>query len=375
MADASDIARYRQNLQDEVDGAVMYLALAGMEEHPSLVELYGQLAKTEQRHAALWREKLAEAGADSGDPKPSRRARALIWLAKRLGPGVLVSTIAKDERAGQFMYDDQPETEGTSLRADERSHARIMSRLAQDNPSAVTGPILAKLEGRHASIGGNALRAAVLGANDGLVSNLALVMGIAGATDERSAVLLAGLAGLLAGAISMALGEWISVQSSRELYEKQLATERSEIEEFPEEEAEELALIYQSKGIPRDQAEQIAASVMADPERALDTMAREELGIDPDDLGGSPWEAATASFFLFAFGAILPVLPFFVTAGTRAVAYSSLLSGLGLFALGAAISLMTGKNLWWSGFRQTLFGLAAAAVTFTVGTLLGVTVA
>jgi len=374
MADAPDIKRYRQNLQDEVDGSAMYRALAEIEGEPSLVELYERLAATEERHGALWRDKLVEAGVDPGKPKVSKRAKVLIWLAGRMGTGVLVSSIAKDERKGQFMYDDQAEADGTSLRADERSHARLMATLAEDNPTTMTGPVLARLEGRHSAVGGNALRAAVLGANDGLVSNLALVMGIAGATNDRTAVLLAGLAGLLAGAISMALGEWISVQSSRELYEHQLETERAEIEAFPDEEAEELKLIYQAKGIPSDQAAEMAASVMSDTERALETMAREELGIDPDDLGGSPWEAATASFFLFAIGAILPVIPFFFTTGPAAIAISSALSGIGLFALGAAISLLTGKNVWWSGFRQTLFGLAAAAVTFGVGTLLGVSV-
>ncbi len=374
MASQADVARYRENLQDEIDGAAMYRALAGMEEEPALVELYERLAATEERHAGLWREKLAEAGEEPGDRGVSRRARVLIWLASKMGTGVLVSTIAQQERAGQFMYDDQPETEGTTLRADERSHARILSTLAEDNPTTMTGPVLARLEGRHSAVGGNALRAAVLGANDGLVSNLALVMAIAGASSSRTAVLIAGLAGLLAGAISMALGEWISVQSSRELNQRQLETERSEIEEFPEEEAEELALIYQAKGIPPDQAAELAASVMQDAERALDTMAREELGIDPDDLGGSPWEAAITSFFLFAIGAILPVLPFFFTSGLPAISMSLLFSGLGLFGLGAAISLMTGRNVWWSGSRQTIFGLVAAAITFGIGSLLGVAV-
>ncbi|MCL1593064.1 MAG: VIT1/CCC1 transporter family protein [Actinomycetia bacterium] len=375
MAERADIERYRQNLQDEVDGAAMYRALADIEEEPALVELYERLAATEERHGGLWKEKLVEAGEDPGEVAVSRRARMLIWLSAKMGTGVLVSTIARDERSGQFMYDDQPETEGTSLRADERSHARIMATLAEDNPTSMTGPVLARLEGRHSAVGGNALRAAVLGANDGLVSNLALVMGIAGATNDRTAVLLAGLAGLLAGAISMALGEWISVQSSRELNKRQIATERSEIEEFPEEEAEELTLIYMAKGIPADQAAELAASVMADTERALDTMAREELGIDPDDLGGSAWEAAITSFFLFSMGAILPVLPFFFTSGATAIAISMLLSGIGLFALGAAISLMTGRNVWFSGFRQMSFGLVAAVITFGIGSLLGVAVA
>ncbi|NOX22079.1 MAG: rubrerythrin family protein [Actinobacteria bacterium] len=352
----------------------MYRALADMESDPSLAELYRRLAATEERHGNLWRDRLLEAGEDPGGMAVSRRARILIWLARRMGSGVLVSTIARDEQTGQFMYDDQSETEGTSLRADERSHARLMAVLAQDNPIAVTGPMLARLEGRHSAIGGNALRAAVLGANDGLVSNLALVMGIAGATSDRTTVLLAGLAGLLAGAISMALGEWISVQSSRELYERQIATEQSEIEEFPEEEAAELALIYQAKGVPAEQAAALAAAVMADPVKALDTLSREELGIDPDDLGGSPWEAAISSFFLFALGAILPVLPYFFTSGATVIAASLLLSGIGLLALGAAISLITGKSTIRSAVRQAAFGIAAAGVTYAIGSLLGVAV-
>ncbi len=374
MSTSDDLDRYRGNLQDEIDGAAMYRALADMESEPSLAELYRRLAATEERHGNLWRDRLLEAGEDPGGMAVSRRARILIWLARRMGSGVLVSTIARDEQTGQFMYDDQSETEGTSLRADERSHARLMAVLAQDNPIAVTGPMLARLEGRHSAIGGNALRAAVLGANDGLVSNLALVMGIAGATSDRTTVLLAGLAGLLAGAISMALGEWISVQSSRELYERQIATEQSEIEEFPEEEAAELALIYQAKGVPAEQAAALAAAVMADPVKALDTLSREELGIDPDDLGGSPWEAAISSFFLFALGAILPVLPYFFTSGATVIAASLLLSGIGLLALGAAISLITGKSTIRSAVRQAAFGIAAAGVTYAIGSLLGVAV-
>ncbi|VAW07298.1 Uncharacterized membrane protein [hydrothermal vent metagenome] len=374
MSTSDDLDRYRGNLQDEIDGAAMYRALAEMESEPSLAELYRRLAATEERHGDLWRDRLLEAGEDPGGMAVSRRVRILIWLARRMGSGVLVSTIARDEQTGQFMYDDQSETEGTSLRADERSHARLMAVLAQDNPIAVTGPMLARLEGRHSAIGGNALRAAVLGANDGLVSNLALVMGIAGATSDRTTVLLAGLAGLLAGAISMALGEWISVQSSRELYERQIATEQSEIEEFPEEEAAELALIYQAKGVPAEQAAALAAAVMADPVKALDTLSREELGIDPDDLGGSPWEAAMSSFFLFALGAILPVLPYFFTSGATVIAASLLLSGIGLLALGAAISLITGKSTIRSAVRQAAFGIAAAGVTYAIGSLLGVAV-
>jgi vacuolar iron transporter family protein len=370
--DPSDIRRYRENLQDETDGAAMYRALADLEENPQLSTLYLRLAETEERHGSLWAAKLDEAGA-GGDVAPSRRARLLMWLARRvMGPGVLVSTLAAQERTGQFMYDDQPEAAGTSLAADERSHARLLHSIAGTQSTGMRGPALARLEGRHSAVGGNELRAAVLGANDGLVSNLALVMGVAGASISNDAVLIAGLAGLLAGAISMALGEWLSVQSSRELYQRQLDIEAAEIAEVPEEEAAELALIYQAKGMPREQAEQLAARIMEDTEQALATMAREELGIDPEELGGSAWKAAGASFILFTLGAIVPVAPFFVTSGAAAVAISLAVSGVALFAVGAAITLVTGRGVLFSGARQMGFGLVAAAITFGIGSLLGV---
>ena len=275
--DRDDIARYRENIRDETDGAYQYRVLAELEEQPQLVELYERLAATEERHAAFWDEKLRAAGQPVPSRAPSRRARILAWSARRLGPSVLSSNLAREERAGQYMYDDQPESHDTSLPADERSHARLLSALTSGS-GGVEGSTLARLEGRHRTIGGNALRAAVLGANDGLVSNLALVMGVAGADISNQAVLIAGFAGLLAGASSMAIGEWLSVQSSRELYQRQIDIEALEIEEIPEEEEEELSLIYQAKGLPEDQARQLAARVMSDHETALDTLAREELG-------------------------------------------------------------------------------------------------
>ncbi|HRC87593.1 MAG TPA: VIT1/CCC1 transporter family protein, partial [Thermoanaerobaculia bacterium] len=236
----------------------------------------------------------------------------------------------------------------------------------------LAGGVVAKLEGRHRAMGGNALRAAVLGANDGLVSNLSLVMGVAGAALDNHGILLTGLAGLLAGAISMALGEWLSVQSSRELYERQITIEKEELAADPEAEAQELALIYQSKGVPAAEAGALARRLIENRETALDTLAREELGIDPEELGGSAWEAALSSFVLFAVGAIVPVGPFFFATGQAAVALSLGLSGLGLFGIGAAITLMTGRGLWFSGLRQLGFGLAAAAVTYGIGWLMGV---
>jgi VIT1/CCC1 family predicted Fe2+/Mn2+ transporter len=273
------------------------------------------------------------------------------------------------------MYDDQPEALGTSLAADERSHAVMLDALKKEATSGVRGGVLAKLETRHKAVGGNALRAAVLGANDGLVSNTSLVMGVAGASFTASGVLLSGLAGLLAGAISMALGEWLSVQSARELHESMIQSEREEILAMPEAEAEELALIYQAKGMSEDEAKRAAEDVMDDPDAFLDTKVREELGIDPEDLGGSAWEAAIASFFLFAIGAIIPVLPLFFTSGTTAVVWSLASSGLGLFLLGIATALFTGTGFLKTGSRSLTLGLVAAGVTYGIGSLLGTAVA
>jgi VIT1/CCC1 family predicted Fe2+/Mn2+ transporter len=199
-------------------------------------------------------------------------------------------------------------------------------------------------------------------------------MGVAGAAFSATAVLLSGLAGLLAGAVSMALGEWLSVQSSRELHQSQIESERQEILEMPEAEAEELALIYQAKGMPQDQAERAAREVMKDPDAFLDTKVREELGIDPDELGGSAWEAAIASFFLFAAGAIIPVVPFFFLTGAAAVLWSLGLASIGLFGLGAATALVTGTPVAKTGLRSLTLGLLAAGATYGIGSLLGVTI-
>jgi VIT1/CCC1 family predicted Fe2+/Mn2+ transporter len=221
-------------------------------------------------------------------------------------------------------------------------------------------------------IGGNALRAAVLGANDGLVSNFCLIMGVAGAGGDRSAILIAGIAGLVAGALSMALGEWLSVQSARELYAHQLHLEEAELEERPDEEEAELWAIYEAKGIPLEQAASLAHRIVrGDRRTALDTMAREELGIDPNELGGSAWVAAVTSFSLFAVGAIIPVLPFLIARGMAAVIIATLFSATAMLAIGAFIARVTGRSPIRSALRQLAFGIAAAAVTFGIGQLLG----
>jgi len=373
MANEEAIARYRQNRQAEVDSAVVYRAMAAAESHSQLAEVYRRLAETETQHAEFWAEKLAETGLNESNPEPTVRAKVLAWLARRFGPGVVLSTMRTGELTGGLGYASQPETQGTGLPADERSHDRLLATIAEVPGRGVEGGVLARLEGRHRATSGNALRAAVLGANDGLVSNLSLVMGVAGAALESGAILVTGLAGLIAGAGSMAMGEWLSVQSSRELYQRQIDIEAEELAEIPDEEEQELALIYEAKGLPTEQAESLAARLISDEETALDTLAREELGIDPEELGGSAWEAAAASFVLFALGAIIPVLPFFFRTGGIAIGASLLLSALALFVIGAGITLLTGRSILHSGFRQVGIGLAAAILTYGVGTLIGVT--
>ena len=250
----------------------------------------------------------------------------------------------------------------------------ILINILNDNKQ-VAGSNLARFEKRHRSVGGNALRAAVLGGNDGLVSNFSLVMGIAGASSGQSEVLLTGLAGLLAGALSMALGEWISVKSSQELFENQMALEMEELEHNPEGEEKELALIYMTKGIPETQAMQMAKDIISNKDLAHQVLVKEELGINAEDLKGSAMEAAVTSFFLFALGAIIPVVPFFFTGGMTAVLWSAGFSAIGLFLIGSSITLFTGKSIWFSGFRQVIFGLIAAAITFGIGKWIGVSLA
>jgi VIT1/CCC1 family predicted Fe2+/Mn2+ transporter len=369
---ADDAAAALRFLQAETDSAFLYRALADLEEVPQLAELYRRLAAAEDRHAAYWAAQLERAGRPA-TVRPGGRARFKAWLARRLGIGFVLPSLVDLELADRGRYASDAGARAAGLARDEQSHARALQRLASGG-GGVSGGVLARLEGRHRGVGGNSLRAAVLGFNDGLLSNFSLVMGVVGADLSSNAVLLTGFAGLLAGAGSMALGEWISVQSGREAQEHQLGIERAELAAHPEEERLELALILQARGLQPAEAEAAATRMLADEATALDVLAREELGIDPDELGGSPLQAAVASFLLFAVGAIVPVAPFLVLDGAAAAVTSAVASGAGLFAIGAAITLMTGRGVLVSGLRQLGFGAAAAAVTFAVGALLGTAV-
>ena len=368
MTDADPLRRYRANLQGEVDGAAIYSALADSEKDANLAAVFRKLAAVEEAHGAFWQSRMGTKAAQVL-PAPSVRARLLAWLARRFGPGFVIPTLAAAETGDSAHYGSQPEARAGGLPAAERSHARLMRAIA--GPQGMAGPTLALLEGRHRG-GGNTLRAAVLGANDGLVSNLSLVMGVAGAVQSERTLLLTGLAGLVAGACSMAMGEWLSVTSTRELYVKQIATEAEELREVPEEEKEELVLIYRAKGIDEAQARALAERLLSDKNSALDTLAREELGIDPQELGGSAWQAAIWSFVLFATGAIVPVAPFLLLSGSAALITSLVASGVALMLIGAGTSLFTGRSALFSAMRQLAIGLAAAAVTYGAGAAVGI---
>ncbi len=370
----SEVARWLENRQDEIDSAFQYRAMAEGERSENVARVYRRLAAVEDKHAAFWEHHLREAGEVLGPRRPSARARMLGWLARHLGAGTILPTIAANEYAQRNDYLGHPETHGTAMTQEERMHARVLGAVLAKS-SGLAGGVLARIEGKHRNVGGNALRAAVLGANDGLTSNLSLIMGVAGATTNRSTILLTGLAGLLAGACSMALGEWVSVTSARELAEHEIEMERSEVEANPTEEREEMQLIYEAKGLAQKEADELSRAVMSDARTALDTLSREELGIDPAQLGGSPWTAAITSLLLFAAGAIVPVVPFLFVTGGEATLASVAAGGVGLFAIGAAISLFTRHGVLRSGSRQLILGYAAAAATYAIGHAIGVAVA
>jgi vacuolar iron transporter family protein len=371
----ADIDRYRANLRDELNGEALYEALAAAEVDPLRKDLFLQLAQAEGGHAKLWRDKLSAAGVQDEHFIPGFRTRLLAKLARRFGPGFVLPGIAAAEFSDRNKYAGQQDAQAIS--AEERGHAAVVQAVVNSRGrQATVGMDIARAEPWHrAASSGNNLRAAVLGANDGLVSNFCLVMGVAGAGAVNQTVLITGLAGLVAGACSMALGEWLSVTNARELAQTQIAREAEELEQTPAAEQHELALILQAKGLPQEDAQRAAAQIMKDKPGALDTLVREELGIDPAELGGNPWSAAAMSFALFSAGAVFPVAPFFWLRGHWAIGASALASGLVLCVVGMLTSLFNGRGPWYSAFRQLIFGSLAAGVTYGVGVALGTSLA
>ncbi|MEX2550625.1 MAG: VIT1/CCC1 transporter family protein [Nitriliruptoraceae bacterium] len=360
----AQLDRIEAFLTDEVAAAALYRELAELDGDRR--ELFLELVATEERHADHWRQVLRDAGRD---PQPGRRpwrSRLIGRLARWVGVDRVLPAVVRAEAADRDHYRVVPEA-APGMADEEADHGRTLALAATDS----VGAGLAMADARHRTAAGGSLRAAVFGVNDGLVSNFALIMGMAGGTGQADVVLLAGVAGLVAGAGSMAAGEWVSVRSQRELYEHELAVEAWELEQFPDDERHELELIYRAKGLADDQAATVADAIMANPAVALDTLAREELGLDPSELG-SAWTAAISSFLAFAVGAIVPLVPFLVAAGRGAVIASALASGIALAGVGAAISLFTGRSTWRSALRMVLIGGGAALATYLIGSLIGV---
>lgn len=381
--DPKDVERWTANYIGEREGESLYRALAGAAKDDRHAEILRKMAAVEGRHADRWAERLRSAGIEPPVVREGLQIRAIRTLARWFGVDAVLPLVRGMELRAAGMYSDQPDA--VDFVPEERDHARMLAAMTDGSPAAPplgAAPVSAEdasaaILGRerwHRRDRGGTLRAAVFGVNDGLVSNLSLVIGVAGADPEPRFILLAGVAGLLAGSFSMAAGEYVSMSAQREMFERQIALEREELAMDPQQERDELSLLYQAKGVPEREAEMMAQRLIADPAAALDTMAREELGLDPESLG-SPWGAAASSLIAFAAGAVLPVLPYFFGSGSLAFALSVLFSALGLALVGAAITLFTGRHPLLGAARMVAIGAVAAAVTYVVGRLIGVGVA
>ena len=383
MQEIKDRAASLAGLALERDAIYLYDRLAALEKDSQRRAAFESIAASERRHAAIWEAKLRSLGENPpATARPSWRVRQIAILARLFGTRAVSDMVKALEGFEEEVYGahaDVPEVH--EIAKDEAKHAEIWRDLdaahktkGADAHRAAVAETQAR-EPWHRSGGGGTLRASIFGVSDGLVSNAALVFGIAGATtsDQGSFVVLAGVAGLLAGAFSMAAGEYVSMRSQTEVLERQIELERAELEAMPEEEEKEIAGIYRGRGFSEAEATAIARQLMADPKVALETLVREELGLDPEELG-SPWGASIGSFLAFAAGAFVPLLPFILFAGGAALTVSILLTGLALFGVGAAVSLLTGRSALYSGARQLGIGAAAAAITYLVGSLIGVNV-
>lgn len=335
-----------QNYYEEKRSSYLYKSIAAIETNPVHKKLFLELSLLAEKQASIWDRQLKKQNITPKSFSPDLRARMVIFLVKMFGVRSLRLILGAMKIRGMSIY-------GSSLIHASMSHTP-------------------ELENRHRSISkGNNVRAAVFGINDGLISNASLILGIAGAQVDQSMILLTGIAGLLAGACSMGAGEYVSVRSQREMLEYQLELEKHELELYPEEETQELSLIYQARGIPREEADKISALLIQNPEKALDTLAREELGINPDDLV-SPTGAALSSFISFSVGAFIPIIPFVLSHSSYNLIIAIILTAISLFAVGALMSLFTQRNALWSGFRMFLIGGAAGALTYFIGSLFGI---
>jgi VIT1/CCC1 family predicted Fe2+/Mn2+ transporter len=359
---------WMQNLLDEQDGAALYDGLAALEQDPDRARSFRELAAGERRHAEIWRRKLERAGATLPPERPSSRIRVLLWLARRLGTAAVLPIVMENEADDAGKYARQG-GDASALAAEEDEHRKVLVDLGRGEPEEARS-LIAVRERWHKG-GGRAgnLRAAIFGMNDGLVSNLLLVLGMAGAGAATGTLLTTGAIGLLAGASSMAAGEYDSVATQRDVLTRQIEMERREIAEAPEEEAAELALIFKQKGLSTEQATRTAAEILKRPDSALDTLVREELGLDPEDLG-SPWGAALSSFGMFSVGAAVPLVPFLFVSGSAALVASTSLAVVVLIGVGGALGFLSGTSIP-AALARKVGVLAVGGLTYLVGKLVG----
>jgi VIT1/CCC1 family predicted Fe2+/Mn2+ transporter len=361
-----------QNLVDERDGAALYEGLARYEKDPEKASSFREIAGAERRHADIWAKKLEKEGVALPPDRPSSRVRALIWLARRLGTAAVVPMVLEAEAGDADKYDAQG-GDATAIADEEREHRRRLVGMSRGEPTDARELIASRERWHRSSAAAGSIRAAIFGMNDGLLSNLSLILGVAGAGVEPRTVVVTGFAGLLAGAFSMAAGEYTSVASQRDLLARQVEMEKREIAEAPEEEAAELALIFKQKGLSTEQASRTAAELLKNPESAADSLVREELGLDPSDLG-SPRAAALSSFAMFSVGAVIPIVPFLLATGNVAVAAAATLAFLVLALVGGLVGFLSGTNVWLSAGRMVGLAALAAGVTYAVGRLFGAAV-
>lgn len=367
-AEPAKVALWLENLRDERDGVALYRGLARVERDAARAAEFEALASAEQRHEAIWVRKLERAGVPLPRDHASPRIRLLLWIAARLGTQAVLPLVMMNESSDVAKYVKQGR-ETAALVVEEQEHGETLRRLSGAKPTTPQGRITER-ERWHRLGRGGALRAGVFGANDGLVSNLSLLLGVAAAGAQRDTLLITGLAGLFAGALSMAVGEYSSVASQRDLLRRQIVLESRELAEAPEEEEAELVQLLRDKGLTAGQAGETARQIMQSPESALDTLVREELGLDPDDLG-SPVRAALSSFLTFAAGAALPLLPMLLLSQPAASWTAAGLGALLLGGVGAFLGFLSGASPARAALRMVVLAALAAGVTVGVGRLVG----
>lgn len=360
------IVIYRRFLATARRAAAIYGSLAHMEANPDRASVFQKLSDNELEHAAQWAELIGRSGKDV---RPARLGLAsiLLWITtKMIGTTFIAKFLIRGHEKNLHEISRLPDPAMMAEAAREQELA--LRRLAYPDSEEVD-----HREGGFLAGEGGTLRAAVLGINDGLVSNFSLVMGVAGGTGDAQFIVLAGVAGILAGAFSMAAGEYISMKSQKDVYENIIRLERTELELWPEREMQELAGFFEDKGLSKEEALSVSQRISSDPEIALDMHLREEFGLDREDLG-SPWGAAFASMVAFTVGAIVPVIPFFFGDSGLLFGISAAMSALALVIVGAGLAWMSGISTVWGGARMLLVGGVAAAVTFAVGTAIGETI-